>query len=139
MEDISAKIGEILSSPEQMQKLQNLASMLGLGGGGENPAPPPQDSPQGGIPEALSGLLQPAGGSGLFGTIDPKMITSLVGLINRAGKLEKEDKGIALLRALKPLLSEERSSRIDDAARILVLARMLPHLRESGLLPQGIQ
>ena len=30
MEDISARIGEILSSPEQMQNLQKLASMLGV-------------------------------------------------------------------------------------------------------------
>jgi len=143
VEDIGAKIGEILSSPEQMQKLQNLASMLGLGGGdggGSQASPPPsQSGPSCGPPDSLSDLFQSAGGNGLLGSIDPKMIASLAGLINQASRLEKEDKGIALLRALKPLLSEERSRRVDDAARILVLARMLPHLRETGLLPKGIQ
>ena len=131
MEDISARIGEILSSPEQMQNIQKLASMLGLGGlgGGENPPPPPSCFPP--------SQPEQAGGSAdsLFGAMDPAMVTSLIGLVNRAGKLEKEDKGIALLRALKPLLSEERSRRVDDAARLLVLARMFPLLRESGLLP----
>ncbi len=141
MEDISAKIGEILRSPEQMQKLQNLASMLGLGGGEGNTEPPPPQNvhPGGGeTPEPLSNLFQAANGSGLFGSFDPSMISSVIGLINKAGKLEKEDKGVALLRSLKPLLSEERGKRIDDAARILILARMFPLLRESGLLPAGI-
>lgn len=141
VEDISAKIGEILRSPEQMQKLQNLASMLGLGGGEGNTEPPPPQNvhPGGGeTPEPLSDLFQAANGSGLFGSFDPSMISSVIGLINKAGKLEKEDKGVALLRSLKPLLSEERSKRIDDAARILILARMFPLLRESGLLPAGI-
>lgn len=128
MEDISARIGEILSSPEQMQNLQKLASMLGLGGGENPPIPPPSGSPS---PEP--GPADISAGN-LFGAMDPAMVSSLIGLVNRAGRLEKEDKGIALLRALKPLLSEERGRRVDDAARLLVLARMFPLLRESGLL-----
>ena len=138
MEDIGAKIGEILSSPEQMQKLQSLASMLGLGGGDQPPPPPPPQSGQGGgdgLPD-LSELLH-SGGEGLFGSINPATIASLAGLISKAGKMEKEDMGVALLRALKPLLSEERSRRVDDAARILVLVRMLPLLGEAGILPMG--
>lgn len=129
MEDISARIGEILSSPEQMQNLQKLASMLGLGGGGAGGFSPPPGSPPSG-----PGPAEASAGN-LFGAMDPAMVSSLIGLVNRAGKLEKEDKGIALLRALKPLLSEERGRRVDDAARLLVLARMFPLLRESGLLP----
>jgi len=30
-DELSARIGEILSSPEQMRQIQSLASMLGLG------------------------------------------------------------------------------------------------------------
>lgn len=140
MEDISAKIGEILRSPEQLQNLQNLASMLGLGGGVNPPASPSGPPPSADGPEALSALLQSQSQSSensLFGSLDPAMISSLIGLVNKAGRMEKEDKGIALLRALKPLLSEERSRRVDDAARLLILARMLPMLKDAGILSIG--
>ena len=66
------------------------------------------------------------------------MLSSIASLVSKAGKMEKEDRGVALLRALKPLLSPQRRKRVDDAARLLVLVRVLPLAREAGILPTGI-
>ena len=41
---------------------------------------------------------------------------------------------IALLLALRPLLGERRRQRVDEAAKMLKLARMLPLLKDTGIL-----
>ena len=48
--------------------------------------------------------------------------------------MHADDKNTELLRALKPHFSEERAKKVDDAVRILQLIRLLPLVRESGLL-----
>ena len=40
---------------------------------------------------------------------------------------------VELLRSLRPLLSEKRQKKVDDAVRIMQLIQMLPMLKESGL------
>ena len=70
MEDLAGKINDLLSSPEGMQQLNSLASMLGLGGGAAAPnatAPAPQantGNPLQGLDlSSLAGLLGGAGGN----------------------------------------------------------------------------
>ena len=41
------------------------------------------------------------------------------------------------LRALRPLLSEKRAKKVDDAVRIMQLVQLLPTLKESGLFRLG--
>ena len=48
--------------------------------------------------------------------------------------VRQEDDSTRLLRALRPLLGEERQKKLDEAIRILQFMRMLPMLRQSGLL-----
>ncbi len=75
MSDFEEKLNAILSNPESMGQIMNLAQSLNLGGGGEpsgDGTPPPQPSPDaapsgGGIPDGLSGL------GSLLGQIDPKL------------------------------------------------------------------
>lgn len=43
------------------------------------------------------------------------------------------NKNVDLLRSLRPLLSEQRQKKVDDAIRIMQLIQMLPMLKESGL------
>lgn len=109
-DDLTARIGEILSSPEQMQQIRNLASMLGLEQNQES-APPQTDM-----------------------GIDPAMLSTITGAISRMNTMEKNDPGISLLLALRPLLGETRQHRVDEAAKMLRLVRMLPLLQETGIL-----
>ena len=64
--------------------------------------------------------------SGTLPNLDLSALTSLM--------KPKEDERTKLIGALKPLLSEERQRRADEAIRLLHLASMLPALRESGIL-----
>ena len=110
-DELSARIGEILSSPEQMRQIQSLASMLGLGNDPQ-PAQPPEPEPG----------------------LDPAMLSTITGAISKMGSMGKDDPSVTLLLALRPLLGETRQHRVDEAAKLLKLAKMLPLLRESGLL-----
>lgn len=59
-------------------------------------------------------------------------------MISRLGKISNavsgDDERTALLKALKPLLSSERQQKADEAIKIMRMVRLLPLLRESGLL-----
>ena len=46
----------------------------------------------------------------------------------------KEDDAARLLAALRPFLGEVRQKKLDEAGRLLKLLRLLPLLRESGVL-----
>ena len=64
--------------------------------------------------------------------LDPALLlklTKLFALLNRSEPDPRAD----LLRALRPLVSELRQERIDTAARMLQLLRLLPQLRELEL------
>ena len=49
-------------------------------------------------------------------------------------QIQTETPATALLRALRPLLKEERRHKVDEAVRILHLINLLPLLQQSGLL-----
>ena len=59
-------------------------------------------------------------------------------MLGNLGKISsvfsQNDNRTALLEALKPMLSEPRRQRADEAIRMLRIIRLLPLLRESGLL-----
>jgi hypothetical protein len=45
----------------------------------------------------------------------------------------QEDDNTRLLRALRPLLCEERQKKLDEATKLLQLIRLLPLLKGSGI------
>lgn len=111
-DDLTAQLGEILKSPEQLQRIQSLASMLGLGQNQEqSPPPPPPDT-----------------------EFDPATISAVTSALSRIGNIKRDDPGVALLLALRPLLGERRQQRVDEATKMLKIARMLPLLKEAGIL-----
>ena len=132
MSDFEEKLNAILSNPESMGQIMNLAQSLNLGGGGEpsgDGTPPPQPSPDaapsgGGIPDGLSGV-----GSRL-GQIDPKLIGRLLPL---AGELAGggNDERMQLLYALRPFLKPERRDKVERAAKTARLIHVGKKLLQS--------
>lgn len=59
-------------------------------------------------------------------------------MFSQLGKLSSafsgEDNRTALIEALKPMLSEPRQQKADEAIKILRLIRLIPLLRDSGML-----
>ena len=140
MDDLAGKLSELLNSPEGMARIQNLASMLGQNQQ-ESPAPADssassQDSGEGFSLGALSSLL---GGMGKGDESAPALPDAAALLLATRlapplSAVRQEDVSTRLLRALRPLLGEERQKKLDEAIRILQMMRMLPLLRQSGLL-----
>ena len=120
MDDLNARLGQILSDPQSMAQLQSMAAALGLGQNSttvNNTQNPPQNQ----APASSTGGLGSLGTLGLLGGL----------LGSRQGA---EDKNVQLLRALRPHMSPARQSRVDDAIRLIQLLGLLPALRDSGLL-----
>ena len=134
MEDITQRISQILNDPQSMQMIQSMAQNLGLNLPAQEVAPPP---PPSGVIDMnqISALLaqlsmpqQPAPPS------PPPMDMNTLLQVQKAMSLFTQgNKNVDLLRSLRPLLSEKRQRKIDDAIRIMQLIQMLPMLKESGL------
>ena len=105
MGEFEDKLNSILSSPEDMKKIMNLAQSLS-GSGGENKE------------TCSSGGLSATSLEGL----DPKMLSMISGILKKVGS-EKDDKK-ELVHALKPYLKKERSEALDRAVRYAKIARI---------------
>jgi len=105
-----------LTSEDGMRQLQNAARMLGIGDRQEHNQSPPAFS-------------HGTGQNDPFGGADPQLMMKMVRLMQN---VRQETPSSAFLRALKPLLREERQNRVDDAIRMLQLFSVLPLLREMG-------
>lgn len=112
MEDLSAKLTQLLAQPDAAEKLSQAAQAL-LGG------PLPQGAaspPQGSVPGAED--------------MDPAALLSAISALRSADT----DARAALLLALRPHLSSGRQQRVDTALKLLKLVQLLPLLRAQGLL-----
>lgn len=135
MSDFEEKLNAVLSNPDAMSQIMNLAQSLNLGGGSggeggasespkDSPGPPPEGGPGGG-PD-LSGL------GNLLGGIDPAMLQRLAPLMGElSGNGGGNDERMQLLYALRPFLKPERRDKVERAARAARLIRVGKKLLQS--------
>ena len=118
MAEFDEQLNNILSNPNAMSQIMQLAQSLS--GGQERPtAPPPPQAKQSSPPDLLSSLT---------GGIDPKLMARLLPLIQELGS-PQDSNARALLYALRPYLKEERQEKVE---RALQLARLF-HLGKKFL------
>ena len=117
MDDLTGKLQALLSDPESMQNLAELAAML-RAPDGEPEAPAPA-------------VPAPEGSAG--GGLPPIDFAKLMA-VGRALSSVQNDDTSALIFALKPYLSAARAKRADQAVRLLKLYSAAGILRESGML-----
>ena len=121
MEDISKKIGELLSDPSAMQQIRELAGTFGAGKSGDEGTR--QQTMHDRAPEPVSQTASP----------DPNMIGMMMKLAPLLSSANRDDDSTRLLQALRPFLHEERLKRLDGAIRLLSIMRLLPLLKGMGL------
>lgn len=135
MDDLAGKLHEILNSPEGMAQVQNLAQMLGQNQQASSSPAPSSPAGSGTLSSLLGGLNHtiPADGnsSPLPDANTLQLVTRLAPMLSA---VRQEDDSTRLLRALRPLLGPERQKKLDEAIRLLQMMRMLPMLRQSGIL-----
>lgn len=123
MDDLSEKISALLSDEDTVNELKTLADSLGFdtssfGAPGKKAAAEPTQKKYEKDNSPLSSLGIDAG--------------TLLKLTSALGS-KKNDDDAALLRALKPHLSEEKRGRVDSAVKIIRLLNLLPLLKELNL------
>ena len=116
MAEFDEKLNSILSNPDAMSQIMQLAQSLGGGEAASAPsAPPPQPGPPpaAGGGDLLSSLM---GGGGM----DPKLLSRLLPLIQELGG-QRDSNARNLLYALRPYLRSDRQEKVE---RALQLARL---------------
>ena len=140
MAEFDEKMNSILSNPDAMAQIMQLAQSLSGGQVAESPpqsapqppSPPPRPAPQ---PSPLPPPASPAGPdllSSLAGGMDPKMLAKLLPLVQELGG-QQDSNARALLYALRPYLKPDRQEKVE---RALQLARLF-HLGKKFLAEWG--
>ena len=125
MEDMAARIQEILSDKESMKQLNELAQMFS------------SDSNEGDGSGQTSEEKRESGSENENGMpdFDFSKLMLLQNIMGNAGS----DKTSQFLVALKPLLKEERQERVDRAVKMLKLFAVWEILKESGIMNDFFQ
>ena len=130
--DLNAILNSL--TPDDIENLkQTAASVLG---GMENNKPPRQE------PEIkhnkqetnqlnFDDLLKNMGGLGKLGMPDLSQLSAIVPILQA---FNSQDERLDFINALKPLLSEERQKKADEATKLVKLMSVLPLLRERGIM-----
>ena len=115
-------LGSILSSlsADDIENIKRIASGFMGGGNEEKPKLQPQQKSIPEIPD-LSGLGMP----------DLSQLSALVPVLQA---FNKPDERLDFINALKPLLSQEKRQKADEAMKLVRLMSVLPLLRERGIM-----
>ena len=113
--EFEEKLNAILSNPDAMSQVMNLAQSLNLGG--ESPPPPQEDSPPPGGPAPGGPGPDLSGLGSLLGQIDPETIQKFLPLVGELANDGGNDERMQLLYALRPFLKPERRDKVERAAK----------------------
>ena len=147
MAEFNDKLNSLLSNPDAMSQIMQLAQSLGGGGAQESAPPPPPDQP-GGQPGGPAwgnppqAAPPPAGGGGDLlssllggGGLDMGLLTRLLPLIQELGG-QRDSNARNLLYALRPYLRSDRQEKVERALAAVGLlpefASRFPHEFSGG-------
>ena len=126
MAEFDEKLNSLLSNPEAMAQIMQMAQSLS-GGQAQQPPQQPLQQPVRPAPPPPPAQAPPPSGSdllsslsGLTGGIDPTMLTKLLPLIQELGS-QNDSNARQLLYALRPYLKPERQEKIERALQLACL------------------
>ena len=113
MSELEEKLNALLSDPNSMAQVMQMAQQLSGAMGEQKAASPPPPPPVPPVPDLGAAL----------GGLDPKLLGKLLPL---AGELGTENSAaMQLLNALRPFLKEEKQGKIQRAARLIHVGKKL--------------
>lgn len=121
MDDLTNQLNKILSDPQSMAQIESIMGSLGLNNNAQNSTP--QTPPVQTAPPPPNNAIPNADMINMLGSLAPLL-----------SQMKTEDNSTRLLTALKPMISDERGAKIDQALKILQLMKVFPMLKESGML-----
>lgn len=125
MAELDEKLNALLSDPNSMAQIVQMAQQLSATmGGGTDAAPPAQPPPAPSSPPQAAPQNLPGG-------IDPQVIARFLPLLQEYSRSNSQT--MQLLYALRPFLKESKQDKVERAAR---LARLI-HLGKKFLTDWG--
>lgn len=118
MEDLSRKIGELLSDPSTLEQIKGLTGLLGQS----------DFNNQKTVDTSCPVPSQPKNDF-----MNPELLGTVMKIAPLLQSINKDDDSTRLLRALKPFMSEEKCKKIDEAIKMLGLFKMLPLMKSVGV------
>ncbi len=136
MEDISDAINSLLKNPDIMQQVQALSGMIGNEQNTNNKTSNTAD-----LVSLLSGFIdkqneenpEPQDSAEAPG-VNPELIGTISKLAPILSSVKQEDKNTYLLNSLRPFLSDARKKKLDESIKILQLIKIIPLLKDTGIL-----
>ncbi len=113
MDDLSQKISEIMSDPQALEQIKGLGEMLGI----NNTSNPVVHNTPDNSNNATSDMMG--------------MVTKFAPIL---GSVNKDDDTTRLLYALRPFLSTERQKKLDQAAKLVKVMKLLPLIKDTNLI-----
>lgn len=124
MDDMMNKLGEILSDPESVKQITELAQMF-MSETTDNKNSSPENSENG------DDKNDSESSGSLFSGID---LSSIMKIQEIMGAVSGKDKNSELLLALKPHLSPEKQKKADKAIKLIKLLTIWNFIKDSGIL-----
>ncbi len=118
MDNMSDAISKLLEDPETVKQIMSLKDLL-MSDNEQNSSAPPvltKPEPKLQLPSVPNDTLQ--------------TVMKFMPLIS---DMQKDDDTTRLLKALRPFLSNERRKKLDEAAKLLRLTKLLPLIRQLNL------
>lgn len=126
MNDFEDKLNAILSNPDAMAQVMNLAQSLG-----STMSPSQQSQQSEGTPSEPPPMSANAG-EDLFSLLDPALIGKFLPLLSELNRSDG-DQRLQLLLALKPFLKPERRDKVERAVK----AARLIHIGKKFFMTMG--
>jgi hypothetical protein len=112
MGELEEKLNSILSSPQEMEKIMNLARSLSAGMGADGESHTSQQHNTTDTPDM----------STITGGFDPKILGAMTRLMGEYSR--PSDGKAAILDSIKPYLKKERREKLERAAEMAKMSRL---------------
>ena len=130
MDDLMENIQKVMSDPESMKQLSQLAQMMGLPSDFESPPPEKKSPPQMDFSQLFSQNVA-SDNKKSSGDFDFTKLVEISKIIEKSGE---SNKNIELISALKPHLKPETQAKADRGMKSFRLMALYPLLKESGII-----
>lgn len=124
-------INNILSSLSQddVESLKSLANSLLSGASTDGPS---MDSEANSNFQSNNNEGKSGDSDSPFSSIDPAMIAKIGSIMSKLNATKDDDR-IRLISALRPMLSEKRKTKADEAMKIMSFIELLPELKKLNI------